>query len=192
MAATIDLDFVPKINTSSWPFLLTKLHHSRLIYLFSNFSCRYLNPIIFSNLNSDSSKVLDLRNLQEPIQKAVCFKNCTDLSLFELGLIRINSRPSASNFKSFSWSLEHQLFLIVGRNNFGNKIPYITEKYFSLHNFIIMIWQILKLPWLLCLEYENKYWWNQIAVARRVQKLDSKLYFKIILIFCTWWNWRNL
>ena len=33
-----------------------------------------------------------------------------------------NSWPSASNFKSFSRSLE-QFFLTVGQNNFGNKIP---------------------------------------------------------------------
>ena len=33
-----------------------------------------------------------------------------------------DSRPSASNFKSFSRSLE-QFFLTVGQNNFGNKIP---------------------------------------------------------------------
>jgi hypothetical protein len=32
-----------------------------------------------------------------------------------------DSRPSASNFKSFSQSLEH-FFLTVGQNNFGNKI----------------------------------------------------------------------
>ena len=35
------------------------------------------------------------------------------------------SRPSASNFKSFSRSLE-QFFLTVGQNNFGNKIPLIN------------------------------------------------------------------
>ena len=33
-----------------------------------------------------------------------------------------NSWPSASNFKSFSRSLE-QFFLTVGQNNFGNKVP---------------------------------------------------------------------
>ena len=33
-----------------------------------------------------------------------------------------NSGPSASPFKPFSWSLE-QFFLIVGQNNFDNKIP---------------------------------------------------------------------
>ena len=36
-----------------------------------------------------------------------------------------NSRPSASNFKIFSWSLE-QFFLTVGQNNFGNKIPFLS------------------------------------------------------------------
>ena len=44
--------------------------------------------------------------------------NCSsDLKKFS------NSRPSASNFKSFSRSLE-QFFLTVGHNNFGNKIPF--------------------------------------------------------------------
>ena len=41
---------------------------------------------------------------------------CSDLRIFA------NSWPSASNFKSFSRSLE-QFFLTVGQNNFGNKIP---------------------------------------------------------------------
>ena len=42
----------------------------------------------------------------------------SDLKIFA------NSRPSASNFKSFSWSLE-QFFLTVGQNNFGNKLPFL-------------------------------------------------------------------
>ena len=68
-----------------------------------------------------------MRNLQEQVKKAFCYQtlfwpftvwiNCSsDLKNFA------NSRPSASNFKSFSWSLEH-FFLTVGQNNFGNKIP---------------------------------------------------------------------
>ena len=36
-----------------------------------------------------------------------------------------NSRPSASNFKRFSRSLE-QFLLTVGQNNFGNKIPFLS------------------------------------------------------------------
>ena len=37
-----------------------------------------------------------------------------------------NTRSSVLNFKSFSPSLEH-FFLIVGQNNFGNKIPYFWK-----------------------------------------------------------------
>ena len=43
-------------------------------------------------------------------------RGSSDLNIFE------NSRPSASNFKHFSHSLE-QLFLTKGQNNFGKKIP---------------------------------------------------------------------
>ena len=68
-----------------------------------------------------------MRNLQEQVKKAFCYQklywpftvwiNCSsDLKNFA------NSQPSASNFKSFSRSLEH-FFLTVGQNNFGNKIP---------------------------------------------------------------------
>ena len=47
-----------------------------------------------------------------------CEKNCfSDLKNFA------NSRPTSSNFQSFSQSLE-QFFLTVGQNNFGNKIPF--------------------------------------------------------------------
>ena len=41
-----------------------------------------------------------------------------------------NSRPLASNFKTFSRSLE-QFFLTVGQNNFSNKIPISL---FTTHN----------------------------------------------------------
>ena len=37
-----------------------------------------------------------------------------------------NSRPSASNFKSFSRSLEKFFLTAVGQNNFGNKIPFLN------------------------------------------------------------------
>ena len=48
--------------------------------------------------------------------------NCSsDQNFFE------NSRPSASNFKRSSRSLE-QFFLKVGQNNFGNKIPVIIYR----------------------------------------------------------------
>ena len=41
-------------------------------------------------------------------------------------MISKSSQPSASNFKSFSRSLE-QFFLTVGQNNFGNKIPFLSD-----------------------------------------------------------------
>ena len=103
-------------------------------------------------MNTNCSNLFDMRNLQEQVKKAFCYQklfwpstvwiNCSsDLKNFA------NSQPSASNFnsncsnllhmrnlqdqvkkafyqkkiKSFTWSLE-QFFLIVGKNNFGNKI----------------------------------------------------------------------
>ena len=41
-----------------------------------------------------------------------------------------NSRPSASNFKSFSRSLE-QFFVTAGKNNFGIKIPWSSSEKFD-------------------------------------------------------------
>ena len=43
------------------------------IFIFSNFSCRFLNTNLFlSNLNSYYSYLLNLRNLQEQVKKAFC------------------------------------------------------------------------------------------------------------------------
>ena len=72
-----------------------------------------------------------MRNLQEQVKKAFCYQNLfwpftvwincsSDLKNFAI------SRPSASNFKSFSRSLE-QFFLTAGQINFGNKICTIAE-----------------------------------------------------------------
>ena len=97
---------------------------------FSKFSCMFLNSDDFFNLKSNCSNLLDMRNLQEQVKKAFCYQKLfwpftvsinfsSDLKHFA------NSRPSASNFKSFSQSLE-QLFLTLGQNNFDNKI---TKQY---------------------------------------------------------------
>ena len=84
-------------------------------------------------MNSNCSNLLDLRNLQEQVKKAFCYQklfwpftvwmNCSsDLKNFA------NSWPSALNFKSFSRSLQ-QLFLTVGQNNFGNKMPFLNNSF---------------------------------------------------------------
>ena len=59
-----------------------------------------------------------MRNLQEQVKKALCYQKIVPTFLclnkfFQWSQNFANSRPSASNFKSFSRSLE----------NFGNKIP---------------------------------------------------------------------
>ena len=97
---------------------------------FLSFPACFSIPIISSNFDFNCSNLSSLRNLQEQVKKAFCYQelfwpftvwiNCSsDLKIFE------NSRPSASNFKSFSRSLE-QFFLTIGKNNFENKIPIPT------------------------------------------------------------------
>ena len=47
---------------------------------FPNFSCMFLNPNYFFNLNSNA---LDMRNFQNKVQKAFCFKSCTVVFWFK-------------------------------------------------------------------------------------------------------------
>ena len=72
-----------------------------------------------------------MRNLWEQVKKTLCYQklfwpftvwiNCSS----DLKMVA-NSWPSASNFRSFSWSIE-LFFLTVGQNNFGNKIPFFVN-----------------------------------------------------------------
>ena len=95
--------------------------------IFSNFSCRFLNPNNFSNLSSNCSNLLEMRNLQEQIKKAFCYQK-----LFWTVTVWINCSIDLKIFCKFSaFSLEFRkffsntgtFFLTVGQNNFGNKIP---------------------------------------------------------------------
>ena len=83
-------------------------------------------PIFFSNLNSNCSDLLDMRNLQEQVKKAFCYQkmfwpftvwiNCSsDLKKFA------NSLTSTSKF----FSNTRTFFLSVGQNSFVNKIPFL-------------------------------------------------------------------
>ena len=112
--------------------------------IFSNFSCMFLSPNCFCQFELNCSNFIDLRNLQEQVKRVLCCKklfwpftdqaNCSNyLKIFA------NTRPSALNFKSFSWSLQ-QLFLTVGQNNFCNK-SIIWQFCIKCHN---LVWSRLK------------------------------------------------
>ena len=83
-------------------------------FIFSNFSCMFLNSNIFSNLNYDCSNSLDLRNLQEKVKKTFCYQK-----LFRPFTVWINcssnlKNSSASKKRSFSPSLDQ--FFSQGRS----------------------------------------------------------------------------
>ena len=77
--------------------------------------------MIFSNLNFNWSKLLQLRNLQEQVEKAFCYKK-----LFWPFTVWING---SSDLKIFANSrpLLEQFFLTLGQNNFGIKIPFMIK-----------------------------------------------------------------
>ena len=106
----------------------------------------FLNPnIFFSNMNSNCSNLLYLRNLQEQVKKPFGYQkliwsftvwtNCSsDLKNFA------NSRPSASNFKSFSRSLDHFFLTILLKNtNFLFNMHQECLKYLKVLTFEV-IW----------------------------------------------------
>ena len=61
-------------------FYINLIQKSSLRETKKYFSCRFLKSIIFTNLNSNCSNALELRNPQEQVKKDFCFKNCTNLS----------------------------------------------------------------------------------------------------------------
>ena len=72
--------------------------------------CRFLNPNYFSQFEFELFYILVLRNLQEQIKKALCFKNCSGLPLQEKIVLLI---LQILGLIGFSLSLE-QFFLTVG------------------------------------------------------------------------------
>ena len=118
---------------------------------------RFLNPIFFPNL-INCSNLLDLRNLQEQVKKAFCFKNCTDLSLLEKIVLVISKicKFSTCSFKFRKiMSKTRTNFFTIDHINNGNKIPFLTSALFTLQSFkqnlrchfIILIFHI---SWKLC------------------------------------------
>ena len=112
-----------------------------------------------------------MRNLQELVKKAFCYQklfcpftvwiNCSsDLKMFA------NSRPSASNFKKTSRSLE-QCLLTVGQNNFGNKVPILDHSCKYSHDRIVI--SLLKKIESMCLKIPLllQNWFQPIVFAPR-------------------------
>ena len=67
--------------------------------------------------------------------KAFCYQKLFQLFIVWINFSRdlnifANSRPSASNFKSFLNNFYSPGLLTVGQNNFGNKIPFLLDFYF--------------------------------------------------------------
>ena len=93
---------------------------------FLTFPVGFEFPINFSHLNFNCCSVLDLTNLQEQVKNTFCFKNCTDLSLFEEKFQVISKNLQILSLQSWIsksiLNLCNRLFLTVGQNNFGNKI----------------------------------------------------------------------
>ena len=91
----------------------------------------FLNPNIFSNLNSNCSNKLKKHSFTQ---------NCSDgsdLLLFESIILVISKilqvlSAFSLEFIFFSLSLE-QFFLTVGQNNFGNKIPKSGSEVICVH-----------------------------------------------------------
>ena len=143
------------------------------VWYFLTFPACFSIPIIFPNFDFNCSNLSSLRNLQEQVKKAFCYqelfwpftvwiKCSSDLKSFE------NSRPSASNFKSFSRSLE-QFFLTVGQNNFGNKIPEIPKKKKS--------WLAYHLPECLILKFTDWFWmWDLATIEPEFNCFNSHRY----------------
>ena len=86
-----------------------------------------------------------MRNLQEQVKKASCFKNCTELSLFEwIGLVvwKMFVILGLSTSKVYPWSLEH-FFL--------RKVRTILEFWNTVRFFDCGFFSVLKVGKLFCL-----------------------------------------
>ena len=107
------------------------------------------------------------------LKKAFCYQklfwpfnvwmNCSsDLKKFA------NSRPSASNFKSFSRSLE-QFFLTAGQNNFGNKISFLLCTCFFLgySSFTILVQKSALLKGILIILKRNAFILNKFETLKK-------------------------
>ena len=99
-------------------FLMSRLQSLRpILFFLSTTKSTWKRMLEISGLFSNFCLLVKHKQRLELFWPFTVWINCSsDLKK------NYNSRPSASNFKSFSRSLE-RFFLTVGQNNFGNKIP---------------------------------------------------------------------
>ena len=99
--------------------LFLPLYHFLYLFHFPYFSCRFLNPIKFSNLNSN---VLDLRNLQEQVKKNILSPKFF-LTFHCLNKLFWRSQKCC---KFSTFSLEFQKFFSITRTFFSHSM---SEKF---------------------------------------------------------------
>ena len=116
-----------------------------------------------------------------PSDRCLCLKN----RHFDLKNLE-NSRLPASNFKSFSRSLEH-FFLTVGQNNFGNKIPFALFSLFLLPTFsFFFLWHtpfsvslqhlLLRLNWIMWLISSWEKLWILLKSLKKLSRSGNSLW----------------
>ena len=119
----------PRCDTRNWYVILLFSVEKQHI-----FPACFQISIIFSNLNSDCSDLLVMRNLQEKVKKAFCYQK-----LFWALPVWKECSSDLKSFANSSQSLIQYFFF----HNFGNKIPisFFTEYWFQFWNSCILsIW----------------------------------------------------
>ena len=112
-----------------------------------------------------------MRNLQEQVKKEFCYQklfwpftvwiNCSSHRKFLK-----NSWLSASNFKSFSRSLEQFFQTVKSQNNFGNKTPFLFLFSLSISNVQLFV-------------AFNKWLWVEIEVKVQLDQFITFMSIKI-------------
>ena len=114
-------------------------------------------------MNSNCSNLQCLRNLQEQVKKAFCYKK-----LFWTFTVWINCSSCLKNFANSRLSaITTHFFLTAGQNNFANKIPVLLAKNFlngKAIGFLPRDYQY-HTPYLysICTWYELWHMWNEFS-----------------------------
>ena len=137
----LEIDMCPKSLIMSqlerWRFLAkTSVCHSSKGKFFTNFSCMFLNPNNFFQLEfSNCSNLFEVRNLQVQV-KSFCYQKL--IWPFTVWINCSSDREKLLKFvaegREFA-NLLRSFFLTVGQTNFGNKILLFNFKF------------CLSLPW---------------------------------------------